>query len=63
MLPRLLFIIPIIVGAGIIMLGLMLIITLTLNQPPALTYTLVGIHTFIITVLFGKLAKKIYLSF
>lgn len=62
MLKRLLTFIPIICGISIIMIGFILIVTLTLKQSSAVTFTLVGIYTFIVAVLFGTIAKKVYLA-
>lgn len=55
---RLLTLIPIISGLAITIIGMVLIVTLTLKQPPALTYTLVGVYAFIVCLIFGKLAKN-----
>ncbi|MHA6253481.1 hypothetical protein [Oceanobacillus sp. CAU 1775] len=64
MLRRSLTLIPIMVGTAIIIIGeLMLIVPLTLNQPMALTITLAGVFTFVVALIFGKMAKRVYYSF
>lgn len=64
MLRRFLTLIPIMVGLAIIIIGgLMLIVPLTLNQPMALTITLVSVFTFVVALIFGKIAKRVYYSF
>ncbi len=63
MLQRFLTLIPIISGVTITIIGMALIATLTLKQPPFLTNILAGIYAFIVCLIFGKIAKKVYYSF